>query len=234
MTDQTATMPGLTGEQAMSRLADRLATLAPPALELSRTQAVSMPRQSPAVEAALATSARIARAARGSRRSRSVVGAALDGFVAACGFIPYALVALLLRLTLARAFFLDGQARVDGMRLPLTWHGFDLSVVLPLQVKAEAVSAFLTLVPPLPVPPAMAAWTVAGLEFVLPILLVLGFATRFAALSLLALTVVLQMFIAPQALWTTHVYWGSMLLVLISLGAGPVSIDAVVRFLARR
>jgi hypothetical protein len=37
----------------------------------------------------------------------------------------------------------------------------------------------------------------------------------------------------PEALWTGHVYWASILLVLISLGAGPISIDALVKGLAR-
>jgi putative oxidoreductase len=228
MTDQT-----LTGDQAMSRLADRLATLTPPApaLELSRTQAVSMPR-SPAVSAALQTSARIStRAAERAKRSRSIGGILFGGLVAA---VPYAVVALALRVVIARVFFFDGQSRIEGMRLPLTWHGFDFSIVLPMQVKAEAVTAFLTQVPPLPIPPAFAAWTIAGMEFVFPVLLVLGLATRFSALMLLGLTVVFQLFLAPQALWTAHIYWASMLLVLVSLGAGQVSLDAIIRLIARR
>jgi putative oxidoreductase len=228
MSDQT-----FTGEQAMSRLADRLATLTPPApaLELSRTQAVSMPR-SPAVSAALQTSARIsARAAERARRSRSIIGIMFDGLVAA---VPYAVVGLALRLVIARVFFFDGQSRIEGMRLPLTWRDFDVSIVLPMQVKAETVTAFLTQVPPLPVPPVFAAWTIAGAEFVFPLLLVLGFATRFSALALLGLTVVFQLFLAPQALWTAHIYWAAMLLVLISMGPGQISIDAIVRFFARR
>jgi putative oxidoreductase len=220
----------------MSRLADRLATLTPPApaLELSRMQAVSMPR-SPAVSAALQTSARISqRAAERARRSRSAMGIAVDGFIAACAFIPYALVALMLRLVVARVFFFDGQSRIEGMRLPLTWRDFDFSVVLPVQVKADTVTAFLTQVPPLPVPPVFAAWAVAGAEFIFPLLLVLGFATRLSAFALLGLTVVFQLFLMPHALWTAHVYWAAMLLVLMSLGAGQISIDAIVRFVARR
>jgi putative oxidoreductase len=228
MTDHT-----LTGEQAMSRLADRLATLTPPApaLELSRTQAVSMPR-SPAVAAAMQTSARIsARAAERAQRSRSVTGVLFHGLVAA---VPYAVVALALRLVIARLFFFDGQSRVEGMRLPLTWQNLDFSFVLPMQVKAETVTAFLTQVPPLPIPPVFAAWVIAGAEFVFPILLMLGLMTRFSALALLGLTVVFQLFLAPQALWTAHIYWASMLLVLISLGPGQISIDAILRFITRR
>ena len=238
MSDQFAAVtPGaVSGDQAMSRLADRLAALAPPtaALELSRTQAVSMPR-TPAAAAALTTSAAIAaRAAERARRSRSVTGMMVDSFVAACSLVPYALVALVLRLVCARIFFFDGQSRVDGLFIPLKWHDFAVSFVLPLQVKAEAVTAFLTQYPPLPLSPALAAYVVAAAEFILPICLVLGFATRFAAFGLLMVTALLQIFVMPQALWTAHVYWASMLLVLLSLGAGPLSVDAIIRWIARR
>lgn len=237
MSDQFAAAPpgALSGEQAMSRLADRLAALAPPpaALELSRAQAVSMPR-TPAAAAALSTSAAIAaRAAERARRSRSVIGLTVDSFVAACSFVPYALVALVLRLVCARIFFLDGQSRVDGLFVPLKWHDIATSFVLPLQVKAEAIAAFLPNAG-FPLSPALAAYVVAGAEFLLPICLVLGFATRFAAFGLLIVTVLLQVFVMPQALWSAHVYWASMLLVLLSLGAGSLSIDAIVRWIARR
>jgi putative oxidoreductase len=163
-----------------------------------------------------------------------VVGLMIDGFVAACSFIPYALVALVLRFALARVFFLDGQTRVEGPRLPLTVQDFNLSVILPVQVKAETFTAFLTQIPPLPVPPVLAAYLVSYAEFILPIMLVLGLGTRFAALGLLIMTAVIQLYVVPEALWTVHIYWASMLLVLLSLGAGQVSADAVIRFVARR
>jgi putative oxidoreductase len=238
MSDQfvAASAGASSGEQAMSRLADRLAALAPPApaLELSRTQAVSMPR-TPAAAAALTTSAAIAaRAAERARRSRSVIGVTVDSFVAACSFVPYALVALVLRLVCARIFFLDGQGRIDGLFVPLRWHEFAVSFVLPLQVKADAIAVFAAQSAPLPLSPLLAAYVVVAAEFILPICVVLGFATRFAALGLLIVTALLQVFVMPQALWSAHVYWASMLLVLLSLGAGPLSIDAVIRWIARR
>jgi putative oxidoreductase len=155
----------------------------------------------------------------------------IDGFNAACAFIPYALVALALRLVMARLFFLDGQTRVEGTPIPLTWRDFEFSAVLPLQLKAEAASVFWRMPH---VPAGAIAWTVAGAEFVLPVLLVAGLLTRFSALVLLGVTVLLQLYVAPEALWTAHVYWASILLVLISLGAGPISIDALVKYLARR
>jgi putative oxidoreductase len=224
------------GEMAMARLADRLAAMAPQEpLNLTALQATSMPRPSPAVSAALSTSKAIsARAAERARRSRSVTGLLVDGFVAACSLVPYAVVALALRLVMARVFFLDGQTRIDGPRLPLDVLDFNFSLVLPAQVRPETFTAFLTQYPPLPIPPVLAAYTVSYAEFVLPILLVLGFATRFAALSLLVMTALISLYVMPQALLSAHIYWAGMLLVLLSQGAGQISVDAVIRYVARR
>ena len=229
MTDSIATAPpsvdNTAGVKAMSRLADRLMAAAPP----------PAPRFSPAVTAALATSAAIsARAAERAQRSRSVIGLTIDSFVAACSFIPYALVVLALRLVMARLFFLDGQTRVDGPRLPLNVHGFDLSVVLPLHVKAETFTAFFSQYAALPLPPVLAAYLLSYAEFILPICLVLGFGTRFAAFGLLIMTAMIQIYVMPQALWSVHVYWAAILMVLLSLGAGQISIDYIIRLVARR
>jgi len=235
MSDIAATprpLRSMPGEMAMSRLADRLAALAPQEpLNLTALQATSMPRPSPAVAAALATSAAIAaRAAERARRSRSVTGLMVDGFVAACALVPYALIALALRLVMARVFFLDGQTRVEGLPIPLQLQDFTFAFTLPTQVKPETAISFLAL----PAPPALTAAIVAYAEFALPILLVAGLATRFAALSLLILTALIQVYVMPQALWTTHIYWAAALLVLLSQGPGRLSLDALIRFIARR
>ena len=228
-----------TGEAAMSRLADRLTAMAPPPLDLTTAQMHTTPRPSPAVAAALATSRAIsARAAERARRSRSIVGLTVDSVVSACAFVPYALVALGLRLVMARLFFLDGQTRISGPRLSLNLQdvvpGFDLSVILPLQVKAETFAAFLTKYPPLPIPPVLGAYLLSYAEFVLPVMLVLGLGTRGAALGLLIITAVIQIYVAPEALWTAHVYWVAILAVLLSRGAGQISLDRVISFIARR
>jgi putative oxidoreductase len=239
MAETFATGPaeGTRGVAAMSSLADRLAAVAPPApvLELTRPMQAAPPRFSPAVTAALSTSAGInARAERRARRSRSIVGLLVDAFVATCSFIPYALVALGLRLVMARVFFFDGQTRIDGPRVPLNVHDFDLSVVLPLQVKAETFAAFLNQFAAVPVPPMLGAYLVSYGEFLLPIMLVLGFGTRIAALGLLIMTALIQVYVMPQALWSVHVYWASILTVLLALGPGQISIDAIIRFVTRR
>jgi putative oxidoreductase len=238
MTDSIATAPApvdnTAGVRAMSRLADRLVAAAPPPVAASLASP-SVPRFSPAVTAALSRSAAMsAGAERRARRPRSIVSILVESFVSACSFIPYALVALGLRLVMARVFFLDGQTRIDGPRVPLNVHDFELSVVLPLQVKAETFAAFLIQYAALPVPPMLAAYLVSYAEFILPICLVLGFGTRFAALGLLIMTAMIQIYVMPQALWSVHVYWASILMVLLALGAGQISVDHIIRFVTRR
>jgi putative oxidoreductase len=220
------------GETAMARLADRLAAMTPPPLDLS---AASIVRPSPAVTAALATSRAIsARAAERARRSRSVIGLTVDSFVSACAFMPYALVALALRLVMARLFFHDGQTRISGPRFSLSVYNFDFPVVLPLQVKTETFGAFLTQYAAVPLPPVLGAYLVSYAEFILPIMLVLGLGTRFAALGLLIMTALIDVSVVPQALWTAHIYWAAILMVLLSLGAAQISFDHVIRFIAKR
>jgi putative oxidoreductase len=223
------------GVAAMSRLADRLAAVSPPPTMLELTDPLPLPKPSAAVAAALATSKAIAaRADRRARRSRSVTGLIVDAFIALCSFIPYALVALALRLMMARDIFLDGQTLISGTRLSQTVYGFDFSVVLPMQVRAETISSFVAQYGALPMPPMLAAYIVSYAEFILPILLLIGFGTRFAALGLLVMTGVIDFYVMPQALWSEHIYWGAILLVLLSRGPGALSIDHFIKLASRR
>lgn len=229
MSDQAATAPAseghVPGAAAMFSLAERLTTLAPsPSLEPSLEPHDARP-MSAAVEESAPTPG---------RRRRSLLGALIAGFVAACSLISYALVGLALRLVMARLLFLDGQARIDGPSVPLSVHEFSFSVVLPLQIRPETLNGFLTQNPPLPLPPTFIASLVSYGEFVLPILLVLGLATRFCALALLIATALIQIYVMPEALWTTHVYWAAIALVLLSQGPGPISLDYVIRYFDRR
>jgi uncharacterized membrane protein YphA (DoxX/SURF4 family) len=49
----------------------------------------------------------------------------------------YALLALGLRLVMARVFFLSGQAKIEGPGVPIHWTtgGIDFSVTLPAGIK---------------------------------------------------------------------------------------------------
>jgi putative oxidoreductase len=252
MTQKFVASPGLAevnpGERAVSRLADRLAAMAPASPAVATFDAPppsprgwTPPARSVAAEPMLLRPPQhapvfdtVRPAPVRKRRSRSIIGSMIDGFVAACSFVPYALVALAIRLVMARVFFLDGQTRVDGPHVGFNLQGYDVSLVLPMQLKTETVFTFLTQYAALPVPSAVAAYLVGYAEFILPLMLVLGFGTRIAALGLLIMTAMIQVFVLPEALWTAHVYWAALLLVLLSRGPGALSVDHVIRRLSRR
>ena len=67
-------------------------------------------------------------------------------------------------------------------------------------------------------------------EHFFPVLILLGLATRLSALALLGMTLVIQLFVYPDA-YPTHGTWIALLLVLMAKGPGRVSID---HWIARR
>ena len=145
--------------------------------------------------------------------------------------LVYAPVALFLRLVMARVFFFSGQTMITGPTIPITE---DFSVILPAQIKDTTFQLFETQYAGLPLAPTTTAVLFTYAEFVLPLCLVLGFATRLAALGLLIITVLLQLYVMPTMWWPAHVYWIAILLVLMTVGPGALSIDAVIRVLYRR
>ena len=56
----------------------------------------------------------------------------------------------------------------------------------------------------------------------------LGLFTRLSALALLGMTAVIQIFVYPDA-WPTHLSWAGLLLYLAGRGAGPLSLDRVLK-----
>ena len=76
-------------------------------------------------------------------------------------------------------------------------------------------------------PPDVAANLALAIELTTPVLLILGLLTRPAALVLLGMTAVIEIFVYPQA-WPTHIQWAAMLLVLLCRGAGRLSLDFLV------
>lgn len=130
--------------------------------------------------------------------------------------IPNDLTALIARLSIAMVFWQSGQTKLEG------WHVSDSAIYLfeneynlPL------------------VDPWIAAHLAAFSEHLFPGLLILGIASRFAALALLGMTLVIQIFVYPGA-WPTHGTWAACLLVIISRGPGLLSIDHVISKRFRR
>ena len=65
-------------------------------------------------------------------------------------------------------------------------------------------------------------------EIVLPMLLILGFATRLSALGLLAMTGVIQL-VVPDGWVNFHLYWAALALSIIAMGPGPLSLDHLIK-----
>ena len=65
-------------------------------------------------------------------------------------------------------------------------------------------------------------------EHLFPLLIVVGLATRLSALALLGMTIVIEVFVYPLG-WPTHLLWAGLLLYLIRFGAGPLSLDRLLR-----
>jgi putative oxidoreductase len=78
----------------------------------------------------------------------------------------------------------------------------------------------------LPAPDAL-AFVDGVAEIVLPILLVFGLATRFAALGLLVMTAVIE-FIVPEGWANFHLPWAAMAIAIVALGPGPISLDHLI------
>ncbi|WP_301749560.1 DoxX family protein [uncultured Erythrobacter sp.] len=64
-------------------------------------------------------------------------------------------------------------------------------------------------------------------EHLFPLLLVIGLATRLSAGALLVITLVIQIFVYPEAWWTTHILWVALAAVLIVRGGGVLSFDTL-------
>tara|TARA_R110002072_G_scaffold116040_1_gene246408 strand:+ start:516 stop:1016 length:501 start_codon:yes stop_codon:yes gene_type:complete len=76
-------------------------------------------------------------------------------------------------------------------------------------------------------PPELAAHMALAAEILLPMALILGLFTRYAALAMLAMTAVIQIFVYPN-LWTVHGLWAIALLVIMAKGGGKLSLDRLI------
>ena len=74
--------------------------------------------------------------------------------------------------------------------------------------------------------PGVFAFAAGSAEILLPILLVLGLATRLAALGLLVMTLVVQLTV-PDG-WPIHVTWAAMALGIMAWGPGRISLDHLI------
>jgi NADH dehydrogenase/putative oxidoreductase len=112
---------------------------------------------------------------------------------------------LFIRLWLAEIFWTSGLVKMQNWMIGLSpsAHEYPVSWL-------DAVTA---------------GWVGEAVELICPPLLVLGLATRFAALPMLTLSLVIQF--SFQAL-DQHIFWAVLLAWFVVKGAGPISLDALI------
>jgi putative oxidoreductase len=120
--------------------------------------------------------------------------------------IPGDLIAIVARIGIASTFLRSGLLKVDGWSNGNTLALFTDEYKLPL------------------IPPEIAATMATAAELSMPVFILAGFFTRFAALALLVMTLTIEIFVYPNA-FDTHGLWAAALLYLMKYGPGILSLD---------
>jgi len=115
--------------------------------------------------------------------------------------------ALIVRLYLAKVFFMSGLTKIQDWNITLSL--FQNEYHVPL------------------LPPALAAALGTAAELALPVFLVLGFGTRFAAVALFVFNIVAAASYPDlsDAGLKDHILWGALMLVLFVYGPGKLAVD---------
>lgn len=126
--------------------------------------------------------------------------------------IPEWLIALVCRFGVAAVFFLSARTKVEGVITlkPETFTLFTYEYNVPL------------------LSPEIAAYLATYAEHAFSILLVLGLLTRISAAGLIGMTLVIQLFVYPDA-WPTHLSWAGPMLYLLARGGGAFSLDRALK-----
>lgn len=123
-----------------------------------------------------------------------------------------------LRLALAVPFFKSGLTKWDGF--------FRLSDSAESLFADEFKIHLFGQLYDFPAPHVLAFASGCG-EIFFPILLVLGLATRFAALGILGMTAVIQLTV-PEGWANFHLIWAAAALALLAYGPGPLALDRLI------
>jgi putative oxidoreductase len=126
---------------------------------------------------------------------------------AALGMLPFSVIQLMARCSMAVIFWRSGQTKLANWDLTLQLFASEYHVPL--------------------LPPEIAAPLAASVELTTPILLILGLATRIATLPMIGMTLIIQTFVYP-ANWPDHLTWMTFLLLLLTRGPGMFSLDYLI------
>jgi putative oxidoreductase len=133
--------------------------------------------------------------------------ARLAQVVTTLGRFPLPVIQLLFRLAIACVFLKAGLNKIASWELTVQLFADEYKVPI--------------------LPPDLAATMAATFELGCSVLLTLGLVTRVATLPLLGMIVVIQTFVYPGA-YAEHLTWASILIFLLTRGAGPWSVDRAI------
>lgn len=138
-----------------------------------------------------------------------------------CSKIPEDIIALVARIAVGLVFWRSAQTKIDGGTiLGQKWQFFNVS---------DSTFTLFEYEYELPIIPSdIAAYLATYGEFFLGGAIILGLFTRLSAIALLGMTLVIQIFVYPDA-WPTHIMWLVPLLYLIKHGGGKASVDSLIR-----
>ncbi len=154
----------------------------------------------------------------------AAAGPGISKMIAALETLGRAIAPPVVRVALALPFLRSGLTRWD----PFPTLSLGTQFLFENQFKLHLFGRLVDIPAPL-----AAAWLTAAAEIALPMLLLLGLATRFSALGLLFMTGVIQL-VVPEGWANFHLYWAGLALALIALGPGPLSLDALFAKRARK
>jgi len=120
--------------------------------------------------------------------------------------IPFSLVQLAARVAVAHVFWQSAQSKLASW--PVTLQLFANEYNLPF------------------IDPSIAAPLATTAEITGSVLIFFGLFSRLAALMLLGVVSVIQIFVYPEN-WAEHLLWASLLLLVLTRGAGVFSLDYV-------
>jgi putative oxidoreductase len=127
--------------------------------------------------------------------------------------LPEGLMLLFLRVAFAGIFWRSGRTKVEEGSL--------------ISISDTTYFLFREEYSGVPLPSDMAAVLATVSEHLFPALLVAGLFTRLSAFALLGMTLVIQIFVYPEAWWQVHALWAAMALVLVVRGGGVFALDAL-------
>ncbi len=131
--------------------------------------------------------------------------------------IPMSLILLFARIGVGAVFLVSAQTKV------VDWSVIDaLTFNLTLGDNTFVLFEYEYALPILPF--ELAAYMATYAESLLPLLLFVGLFTRFAALALLGMTLVIQFLVYPGH-WPEHAFWAGALLLIMARGPGIFSVE---------